>query len=599
MIDRYKFSRFMFVLIFLPVLFLSLNEKVDAETSGVTVVGSNVEVHESNSTDSAVITTVNDKEHYSLIETKDGWVLIQLNADETGWVNEQYILKKVSFDGEVTATVLNIRDTPNTETSNVVGKLVQGDVVKVVGEHIGWYQILYEDKELWVSAQYVAKVSEKQLDAVSSPETSSEIPLTLIERTNLYNSSSLSESPVASVSPQNVTAIEQQGDWYLINTWIGPKWIKPRLMQETEPEYKKITLTKRTYLYKNPTTNGSPISSVSPQEVTVVSESASGWLQINTWIGPMWIEPQGFVYPLSQKIDLISRTNIHNSPNSKPISSISPQTVTAVAKVKDSNWYQINTWLGPKWIELTHGNHSVSTNEQIVLKRRTYIYNTYNKSSYPVSSLSAQTVTAIKKIENSGWYQVNTWLGPKWIQLPSLNGKVIVIDAGHGGYDPGAVGSKYGTKESHINLSTAKYLYDYLKNAGATVYMTRSNDTFISLPGRIDISHHRNADAFVSIHYNSSESRIADGVMSFYYSSSKDFGLAQTVQAELAKTTGLDNEGVRFGDFHVLRENRNRSVLVELGFLSNPLEEAIIRNSGYHKNAALGIYNGLEKYFSN
>jgi N-acetylmuramoyl-L-alanine amidase len=427
--------------------------------------------------------------------------------------------------------------------------------------------------------------------------TNNNIPLNLIERTYLYDSPSLAEQPVASLSAQDVIAKEQQGDWYLINTWIGPKWIKPNL--PTKSDYQSIILTVRTNLYAKPSTADGKVSSLSPQDVSIVAESGDGWYQVNTWLGPMWINPEKYIHPISEEFDLAKRVYFYNEPatNQNAVSSLSPQSVTAVAKLTGSSWYQINTWIGPKWVNLSKGSYAVPTNEEIVLKHRTTLYDSYNKSN-PVSSVAPQTVTAVKKIEGTGWYQINTWLGPKWIQLGSLSGKVIVLDPGHGGFDPGAIGRAYGTFEKNINLSTAKYLYNYLKDAGANVVLTRNNDTFISLSGRVSISHMYDADAFVSIHYNSSVSGYPNGIMTLYGSSSKDLGLARAVHSELISVTGLENEGVHYQDLHVLRENKNTSILVELGFLSNSTEERTIRTSTYQNKAALGIYRGLEKYFS-
>ncbi|WP_169091460.1 N-acetylmuramoyl-L-alanine amidase, partial [Paenibacillus sp. PL91] len=177
-------------------------------------------------------------------------------------------------------------------------------------------------------------------------------------------------------------------------------------------------------------------------------------------------------------------------------------------------------------------------------------------------------------------------------------GKVIVIDPGHGGEDPGMIGMKYETMEKELNLSTSFYLEDELCNRGARVLMTRTKEEERpNLSNRVKISESAGADAFVSIHYNSSEKNTS-GILTFYYSETKDRPLARAIENRLADSIGLKSNGISFGNLHVLRENDTLSTLVELGFLSNAKDESIVRGSDYQKKAARAIAKGLEDYFS-
>jgi N-acetylmuramoyl-L-alanine amidase len=113
----------------------------------------------------------------------------------------------------------------------------------------------------------------------------------------------------------------------------------------------------------------------------------------------------------------------------------------------------------------------------------------------------------------------------------------------------------------------------------------------------VEISHYNFADAFVSLHYNSANDPRASGILTFYYGQ-KDIGLANTVHKELVSAgTGLPVGNVRFGDYHVLRENKQPAILVELGFLSNPFDEMTVRSNSFQSKAAIGIMNGLARYF--
>jgi N-acetylmuramoyl-L-alanine amidase len=182
-------------------------------------------------------------------------------------------------------------------------------------------------------------------------------------------------------------------------------------------------------------------------------------------------------------------------------------------------------------------------------------------------------------------------------RTPGLKGKVIVIDPGHGGNDVGAIGGKWGIEEKSLNMKTSRYVANRLRQLGAQVILTRSEDTEKpSLSERVEVSEGRDADAFISIHYNSSPKPVS-GTLTFYYSENKDYLLASTIETQLARGLGLKSNGISFGDYHVLRENTRPSVLIELGFLSNPKDEPIIRTADYQKKAAKAIIEGLSLYF--
>ncbi|MCM3628441.1 N-acetylmuramoyl-L-alanine amidase [Paenibacillus glycanilyticus] len=225
---------------------------------------------------------------------------------------------------------------------------------------------------------------------------------------------------------------------------------------------------------------------------------------------------------------------------------------------------------------------------------------------------------AVTIIDNrEGWVRVQTpdkqlgWVSDRYIakgetqtgavasgKSKSLKGKVIVIDPGHGGDDPGMIGTTYETIEKELNLSTSFYLEDELRSRGARVLMTRTkNEEKPALTDRVKISESAGADAFFSIHYNSSEKNTS-GILTFYYSNTKDRPLARAIENRLADGIGLKSNGISYGNLHVLRENDTVSALIELGFLSNAKDESIVRDSDYQKIAANAIANGLEDYFS-
>ncbi|MBA2878842.1 N-acetylmuramoyl-L-alanine amidase [Anoxybacillus kamchatkensis] len=184
---------------------------------------------------------------------------------------------------------------------------------------------------------------------------------------------------------------------------------------------------------------------------------------------------------------------------------------------------------------------------------------------------------------------------PSPSQPQSLVGKTIVIDAGHGGKDYGTTGVN-GTIEKMLTLQTALLLSEKLKQTGANVILTREDDRFLSLSERVQIAGKNKADAFVSIHYDSALNRTASGLTVYYYKQI-DRSLADALFDSLSRLTGIQQRGVRLGNYHVLRENSRPSVLLELGYLSNPNEEMFVVSPTYQQAVTEAICNGLVRYF--
>ncbi|WLR49972.1 N-acetylmuramoyl-L-alanine amidase [Bacillus tianshenii] len=146
-------------------------------------------------------------------------------------------------------------------------------------------------------------------------------------------------------------------------------------------------------------------------------------------------------------------------------------------------------------------------------------------------------------------------------------------------------------------MKSALSLASKLKQNGANVILTRSDDRYITLNYRVDISHYYDADAFLSLHYDSTGDKSVNGIGSFYYSKQKDYPLAEAIQRSLIQQTGHTDRQARYGNYHVLRENRQPAALIELGFLSNANEEAIIKTNDFQSKAVEGIYKGLVNFF--
>ena len=193
--------------------------------------------------------------------------------------------------------------------------------------------------------------------------------------------------------------------------------------------------------------------------------------------------------------------------------------------------------------------------------------------------------------------------------------KVVYLDAGHGGYDPGA--SYFGISEKSLTLAIQSRVKAKLEAEGYQVVTTRTSDKYVDLTDRSHAANASESDIFVSIHINASGSSAAQGIETYYYQPYAEYPsrinatyhanptrlsmsdtLANAIQSSLINATGAQNQGVKRQTFAVLRETTAPAVLLELGFLSNPQEAARLNTSAYQETLANAIVAGIKRYYS-
>lgn len=181
-------------------------------------------------------------------------------------------------------------------------------------------------------------------------------------------------------------------------------------------------------------------------------------------------------------------------------------------------------------------------------------------------------------------------------KIKKLKGKhIVVIDAGHGGSDYGAI--REGINEKDINLDVARMVNDILAQAGVTTIMTRDSDEFISLADRVDISTRNEAELFVSIHVNASVKPEINGLETHYYNdNSLDF--ANIVHSNLINTVNKKDRGVFKSKFYVINHNTMPAILVEIGFISNSLERSDLTTQERKQKTAQAIAEGILQYLN-
>jgi N-acetylmuramoyl-L-alanine amidase len=387
-------------------------------------------------------------------------------------------------------------------------------------------------------------------------------------------------------------------DSYSKNTYDNYMFKDVKVTEHPVADYQEFTTDRPSYLKQQTQISHVAKSSISPQFKTVVRNQATGEETI------------------LQNFD--SRTKISWTP-----SSLGNYLITVYAKDQYSQKAYDDSY-----------QKTVSVNQVPEARFSSFTMNGsafYTDKTYPVSAAASSSNGALYKFivkdETTGkWttlrdYSINGTLN--WV--PKYKGKYrivvhvkdrytdatyddyrfkdltvtkitkVVIDAGHGGSDPGAVGSK-GTHEADLTLDISKRVVQMLNNRSDFIGLaTRETDKFVSLGDRVDFANSQNADLFMSIHYNSSTSKEAHGTETYiYYNSDPLFG--QIIHKHLIAATGLRDRGLKESDFYVIKNTRMPAALVEISFVSNPTEENLANTAAFKDKVSRALANALIEY---
>tara|TARA_Y100001968_G_C19446160_1_gene765465 strand:- start:2957 stop:4039 length:1083 start_codon:yes stop_codon:yes gene_type:complete len=185
-------------------------------------------------------------------------------------------------------------------------------------------------------------------------------------------------------------------------------------------------------------------------------------------------------------------------------------------------------------------------------------------------------------------------------ELPSVPRSVfrVVIDPGHGGPDPGAVGIS-GLRETDVVLDVARKTSMFLEAKGVKVLMTRNNDIDLDLPPRVNKANRSKANAFVSIHANASRGnkREVNGLETYYYTGYKGQTLARNIQEQIIRVSpGSPDRGVRRARFFVIRKTTMPAALVEIGFVTGRMDARRLSQEKHREKVAFAIAKGILNY---
>ena len=172
-----------------------------------------------------------------------------------------------------------------------------------------------------------------------------------------------------------------------------------------------------------------------------------------------------------------------------------------------------------------------------------------------------------------------------------------MLDAGHGGYDPGAINPQTSVAEKWISLAVVHRLKDKLEADGARVLVTRISDTFVGLTERAAMANAARPDVFISVHHNSAGNPISNGTET-YFTNPRSHGLASSMNTFLVKNMDTANRGVMQRSLAVTRLTQMPSVLTEASFITSNAESNAFINLDRVEQEAMGLQQGLLNYFA-
>ncbi|MFD0047900.1 SH3 domain-containing protein [Actinomycetes bacterium NPDC127524] len=566
-------------LLLLTLLVPSLNVKGESSKK-ITVPSGSVNVRQGPGLTFPVITKISSGENYEVAGEDGDWYKIHTSSGE-GWVanwlvtasssEKQAETALSSGKGTITGSSVRVRTGPGTDFQ-IVGKLKKGTAVSIIETSGTWVSIASQDYNGWISAEFItAGVKEKEKKKEKQQSSSGKTGTITGNHINLRSAPSLNGGVLGKLSKNEiVSVISEEEGWVQIQAENTAGWVSHQYIRINGDKKKQ----KRDALAK-----------ITADEL-IVHETPSLLGKVNG------VVHSGKSFPILDELGNMTKIKISDSKSGWVMNWFTVrENVKAQTPKKDD--FKNST------AEIIHDGTSIrkSPDTDAAIVKRAHTGETYKildvKKNWCKIQLSSGKTAYV-----AGWV-ISIKGSMQQIEKEGiekyLTGKTIVLDPGHGGRDNGTTGMR-GTLEKNLTLRTALLVSAKLRGAGANVILTRSNDTYIPLTSRVATSHIHNADAFVSMHYDSTHDELVSGLTTYYYHDYQQ-QLAKALNSSLQSSLQVKNRGWRVGDYHVIRENKRAAALIELGYLSNPAEEVMITSDSYQETLAQSIYTGLARYF--
>ncbi len=518
----------------------------------------------------------------------DAWLRIEVSSSLMGWVRAESVSTEQSLNINlyVSVDVANLRSGPSTGHS-VVGQAKKGDSLKGIAtatdsSNAVWYKALTSSNQtVWVHESVVSK----QQPSAPAPIGGTKIVGT--RNAVLYSGATyqykvterLAYNSKVTILGSFVNANGEQ--WLNVKSSTGRTgWTPAHELVSSLNDHQYVFAKSGAVLRKGANSKYAVSSYLKANESLIVLGRLNGWLNAENSSGT-----RGWV--LESQTSTVSSKGLYapsvtSSGADTYLTWQKPMSFDISYSVLSSNRLKLTG--GMTDVELPSGSiKGIKSVETFASGAQESVVLTF-EPGYTFTLRDYKDKVSVKVIPNG------------------LLGKKIIIDAGHGGKDTGAIGPT-GLREKDVNLGTALLLKAELEKYGAIPILTRSTDIFLELSERTAIANKSDADAFISIHGDSFSSSSRGSTT--YYNSTVNFNgprsrtLGEAVQKSMVSSLGTYNRGVKEQNFYVNRMNELPSVLVELAFLSNPSEEALLKTTAFRTKAAVGITKGLEQYFNN
>lgn len=509
-----------------------------------------------------------------------------------------------TVDVDSTST-LNVREAPT--NGAIVGSLEDNSEVQILERKGDWAKVQFEDLIGWSSMNYIDE--NEDLGQVSFDEIF-----------NIYQSPDTS-TKVGAAKPTSMDILERRGDWYKVHTYLGVTWVKKESTQNESTA--KVSFTEIFNIYKSPD-KSTKIGAAKPVTLDVV-EQRGNWYKVNTYLGPSWVYQDADTQELEiirTGTVTADYLNVRTEPSlSGTLKDQIPEGSTVSILKTSGVWYYVSYGASKGWV---HSDYILNESTQgfvtaDVLNIRSA------PGEYVKDQVTYGTRVTITKYSGEWAYVSYNgnegWAHTDYIKESAngqvLEGKTIILDPGHGGNDNGALAIDGRTQEEDINLEYSKDLQQKLELMGATVILSRDSDVYVELDERADLSDEHNADIFLSIHANSVNNPSVSGSELFYNTTpcdtseewcdegeqndypEKSEDLARSIWSEIKGVFGESPRGLD-GTTHyrVNRMNTVPSVLIEIGFLSNWSDLSAIQDEAHKEEFVKNTANGVVNYFT-
>ena len=560
---------------------------------------------------------VKEGELITIIKTSGNWTYFQSNNDY-GWIASKFVQSSL---GEAVLTngktSHQLYSGPGTSFEKK-GSSKAGTTALLFDKNGSWRHIYVNGQEAWVAEKYIQPTY-----GVGKVKAS---------YVNLYNGAGKKYGTSGKLSNGSVVAYaEVKNSWRHVFVNGKSHWIWNAHLTNTDYDtFSHQTVISKNYanLYNGPAKSSGAKTKVNNGTPLVSLATMGNWTYIQTSSNEGWVWSDSLVNTTATaKITGTSSAKIYKSPNKSGGTTgktLAKNKVVAIKELKNG-WRSVRSSNNTGWIEDKYINETMKISSKSEgTSQSIYNVNVYLSATKSLGSIGlipkGSTVSYLQ--EKNGWRYVQAGNLQGWVwdnslsTVSPLSGLNIIIDPGHGGTDPGAVGN--GLKEADLTLDISERAQDLFDKTPINTIMTRTSKTSSvtagskistsqSLQKRMDFAADNKKsedDVFVSVHINAGG---GTGGETYYYSSYSRAAvnpynadsklLAQKIQARLVDYMDFKNRGTKEANFYVLKYNSMPATLVEAGFIDHASDAAKLKQTYYKQQAAKAIYQGTLDYY--